>query len=116
MMKTVRAALAVLLLPASAYAETWTVAEGPQAKVRGTWTVVVGGGSITGAATMSGVDGRALTYGVNGEVRNGDYVVHRVKASDAVECVYIGKPAGNTITGNAICDGAQTPWIVTRGN
>ena len=110
------AALAVLLLPTCAFAEVWTVVEGPGGKTRGTWNVTVAGGALTGNATMTGADGRPLTFGLNGALKDGGAMIHRINASDRNACTYIGRPQGAGYSGNVICNGASAPWMVTRGN
>jgi hypothetical protein len=116
MKKLAIAALAAALAPTLACAEVWTVSEGPGARVKGSWNVTVTGDDISGAATMGGIDGRTLTYGLTGKMKDGTFVIHRVKPSDQTDCVYVGKPESKTITGSAMCKGAGSPWTVTRGS
>lgn len=117
MKRIVVAALAAVLAPGFASAEVWTVAEGPAAKIKGTWNVTVAGGSLSGNATMSGADGHPLTYGLSGTQKDGGFVVHRINSSDHLACTYVGKPqGGNAITGAVLCNGANAPWIATRRN
>ena len=117
MKKLAIAALAMALAPTLACAEVWTVSEGPGARVKGSWTVNVSGDDVSGSATMGGADGRTLTYSLAGKIKDGTFVIHRVRASDQSDCVYVGKvQEPKTIGGSVMCKGASAPWMVVRGS
>ena len=112
--RAILVSLSVVLAPTAALAESWTVTEGAGGKVKGSWNVTVAGGTINGSATMTGANGRPLTYGVSGAMKDGSYTLHRVNPSDGVACIYVGRPQGSGASGSSICNGQNAPWIVVR--
>lgn len=105
--------LAVSLLAATpALAETWRVTEGTRG-ASGQWTVTVKGREITGAGTMQD-RGRALSFRLVGQVRDGGYVIERADVAPSDKCSYVARTVGPSFTGTVICNGAQGPWRVER--
>ncbi|MFT4098864.1 MAG: hypothetical protein QM651_17225 [Rhodoblastus sp.] len=117
MKNRIAVAAALLLAPAAASAETWTVVEGADGKTKGVWTVVLAGPAINGVATMKTGRGVAVTYDIAGNAQGGNYVIQRVAPSDGVACTYIGKSAGPTaVNGAARCGDRSSPWKAVRSN
>ena len=114
-MKTLAFCLPALFVALAApcfASEAWTVVEGRQGAVKGTWNVELKGADVAGSAKMAAAHGGVVTYALAGKVEKGVYTVKRIAPSDHLDCAYRGveKPDGS-IAGSATCGAQSGPWI-----
>lgn len=102
-------------------ADTWTVREGAEGRVKGTWTVEQKGAAVSGSALMQGGGTKPITYNLTGRVDGAHYTVRRVNPSDGLDCSYTGTAEKNDprtrtfeINGTANCRGKGAMWSVRR--
>lgn len=120
MMKKSALALSTLFLALAApclASETWSVVEGRQGGVKGSWSIDVKGKEVTGSAKMAAAHGGVVTYALAGKLENGVYTVTRIAPSDRLDCAYRGvaKPDGS-IAGSATCGAQSGPWLAHPAN
>lgn len=115
-MKSIVAAAALMLaMSGAAMAEIWNVVEGKDGDTRGVWQITMSGSSIHGSADMLLPKGRRMKYHVNGEIRDGQFVMHRIAPNERTDCVYVApETRASSFSGSVICDGASNPWRVVR--
>ncbi|HEY8070353.1 MAG TPA: hypothetical protein VIE47_00055 [Methylocystis sp.] len=116
---TLATVAALLSLGASAMAETqnWNITEENSVGIKnaqGVWTVNVEGGKISGKAQLDATNGSAVTYKVEGTVKDGIYTVTMSDRSDGKKgCVWTGHaPAAggqqsHGLIGEAPCEGSK---------
>jgi hypothetical protein len=116
---TLATVAALLSLGASAMAETqnWNITEENTVGIKnaqGVWTVNVEGGKISGKALLDATNGSAVTYTVEGTVKDGVYTVTISDRSDGKKgCVWTGHaPAAggqqsHGLIGEAPCEGSK---------
>ena len=116
---TLATVAALLSLGASAMAETqnWNITEENIVGIKnaqGVWTVNVEGDKISGKALLDATNGSAVTYKVEGTVKDGIYTVTLSDRSDGKKgCVWTGHaPAAggqqsHGLIGEAPCEGSK---------
>lgn len=92
--------------------ERWKVLEESNGKATGNWYIERNGQRLTGIARMVRVGGAGITYRVEGEIKDGKVLMHRVSPSDRVDCVYRGELGRGTVSGSALCRTVPGMWIV----
>lgn len=114
-------ALAVMLAASAAQAEQaaeiWSIDEGAgPSMVHGTWAMILqdDGVNLVGKGSMS--DGRGMVKPINvaGDKQGDVYVLHGVDGPEA-GCIYRGVlyEQGTKIGGSKMCQGMNSPWVVT---
>jgi hypothetical protein len=110
---------ALLSLGASAMAETqnWNITEENSVGIKnaqGVWNLNVEGGNITGKAQLDATNGSAVTYKIEGTVKDGVYTITMSDRSDGKKgCVWTGHmPTGtgtqtHGLIGEAPCEGSK---------
>jgi hypothetical protein len=116
---TLATVAALLSLGASAMAETqfWNITEENTVGIKnaqGKWTVNVDASKISGKAELVGTDGSAVTYTVEGTIKDGVYTITLSNRSDGKKgCVWTGHvPTGpgtqtHGLIGEAPCEGSK---------
>jgi hypothetical protein len=116
---TLATVAALLSLGASAMAETqsWNITEENTVGIKnaqGKWTVNVEGDKISGKAELDATNGGAVTYKIEGTVKDGVYTIALSDRSDGKKgCVWTGHaPTGpgtqtHGLIGEAPCEGAK---------
>ncbi len=116
---TLATVAALLSLGASAMAETqnWNITEENTVGIKnaqGKWTVNVDASKISGTAELDATNGGAITYKVEGTIKDGVYTVTMSDRSDGKKgCVWTGHvPTGtgmqtHGLIGEAPCEGSK---------
>jgi hypothetical protein len=115
MKKTALALLLMCLTGPAGAGEIWTVTEGDDWSLRGTWSVEREGETLSGSAIMYDHDGERVTYFLTGKIENGSYVIERMGARDEQACAYEGaSKSDNQIGGSVRCGYKSGPWMAQR--
>lgn len=115
MKRIVLVSVLVGLGAAPAFAEKWTVIEGPKGETQSVWDVSRQGETYAGKGVSQTRGAAAATYDVTVAISGGKVTASRMRSSDQRSCNYIGEVKNATeIAGTAICGGVSGVWRVTR--
>ena len=91
----------------------WQVSEGASGSTRGTWTLTVANGAVSGQAQMTTITNQPLGYRVTGTVQGQNYALQGKSPSSGNTCNYVGQISGDgaKILGSSTCGSGTFPWV-----
>lgn len=99
---------------APAWAEKWTIIEGPKGETQGVWEIERQGDKLSGKG-MAQTRGASASFELVGTLSGGKVSASRLRSSDMRSCNYIGEEKSDKeIVGSAICGGVAGVWRATR--